>query len=415
MEGVAIGSGQYPEDILRHLQSIAAAMDPDLDDFERRKIAEHVLSHIANSRENFKEFEHEYFDAKSTSRRMHRFKLITFEPDFEENYLYKPTEDGYLVYLGMLDLAPEDAAELMEKMLTLLIKRNKFSQAVDIAKRARALSIEFRQIIRDTINRARRTPRAVNWKDDIQPRLDKGRGHVTERRREDGVMMMSVRSSLASTDELEVRESIIKLIEILQGSTGLRSKLHAEIMQAPDQYLNAHSMVFRVRGPSNLPSLEELLFPQVMKLSVEAIAENADVVVAATYPTKFPHIFEFNTVFALLLDKRAKPVLNESEEGTVLAEQNLLEMFSAEEIQQSEDWITEKLGSLTETTVEALLTMAEEEQLPRPTILCVALFLYISINESSRFNNIEVSISEQTFRTQTIRGTSLTFKRRGSK
>lgn len=414
MEGVAIGSGQYPEEVLQHLMALAGVIAPSLNHGDLRKIAEYVLGQVANSRENYKDFEREYFDAKTKCTQAHRFKLITFEPDLEENYLFKPTEEGYLVYLGMLDLSPEDAAELMEKMLQLLIKRNKFAQAVDIAKRARALSIEFRQIIRDTITRARRTPRAVNWKDDIQVRLEKARGHVTERRKEDGTMMLSVRNSLAGADEFEVRENIIKLLDILQSSSNLRSRLHTEIMQAPDQYLTAHSMVFRVRAPSSLPSLEELLFPHFMKLPVETLAACVDNMISSAYPPKFPHIFDLNNVFALLLDKRASPNFIEEDEGEVEPEQLTLEMFSFEEIEQAEQWIDEKLRQVNETTIEKLLTGAEEEGLDRPVVLCAALFLYIAINESSNYKNIEISINEHSYRTKYVRGTSLTLKRRGN-
>lgn len=413
MEGVAIGSGQYPEEVVKHLMALVGVMAPQIDEPNKRKAAEHVLAHIANAKENYKEFAFDYFDANRKRTQTHRFKLVSFEPDLEENYLFKPTEEGYLVYLGMLDLAPEDASELMEKMLQLLIKRNRFAQAIDIAKRARTLSIEFRQIIRDTITRARRTPRAVDWQNDIQWRLDKARGHVTERRKEDGTMMISVRTSLAGTDEFEVRQNIIKLMEILQSAGNIRSKLHTEIMQAPDQYLQAHSLVFRVRGPSNLPSLEEMLFPQAMGMSVDCLAEHGDSIVSSSYPCKFPHLFEFNSVFALLLDKRAKPVPVEEEEGRIVAGDILTEMFSKEEIAEAETWINEKLENLEQTTVERLIEMAEAEVVQRSIVLCIALYLYIAINESSQIKNIDITINEHTFRTQNVRGTSLTFMRRG--
>lgn len=43
------------------------------------------------------------------------------------------------MYLGMLDLSPEDSQELMEKMLDLLVQRGRFDEALNIAKRARKL------------------------------------------------------------------------------------------------------------------------------------------------------------------------------------------------------------------------------------------------------------------------------------
>ena len=126
MESVAITNGCYAKDAVEHLAKITRSMSNNLVDDDCTKIADHVFAYMANRRDNYKGFTYEYFDSQAKSISSHGFKLIRFEPDSVDNYLYKPTEEGYLVYLGMLDLAPEDSAELMEKMLHLLIKRNKW-------------------------------------------------------------------------------------------------------------------------------------------------------------------------------------------------------------------------------------------------------------------------------------------------
>ena len=116
-----------------------------------------------------------------------------------------------LVYLGMLDLSPEDAQELMEKMLDLLVRRGRFEAALDIARRARKLSIEFRQLISDKLQQAYRAPSSVNWSKEMQSRLAEARKHVSDRRAEDFRMEQAVGDALHEATELRTRENLVQL------------------------------------------------------------------------------------------------------------------------------------------------------------------------------------------------------------
>lgn len=50
----------------------------------------------------------------------------------------------------------------MERMLDLLVRRGRFEAALGIARWARKLSIEFRQLISDKLRQAYRAPSSVN-------------------------------------------------------------------------------------------------------------------------------------------------------------------------------------------------------------------------------------------------------------
>ena len=89
-----------------------------------------------------------------------------------------PTAEGYLVYLGMLDLSPEDAQELMEKMLDLLVRRGRFKRPW-ILPGAPASSIEFRQLISDKLQQAYRPIVGELEQGDAEPA---GRGPQTRQR-----------------------------------------------------------------------------------------------------------------------------------------------------------------------------------------------------------------------------------------
>jgi len=409
MEGVAIGNGRNATQIIDHLAIIATAMDADLSEPDCRRIAEHTLSYLLNKRDGCCAFSYEYFDAITARRKKYDFKLVEFAPDFDDEYMYKPTEEGYLVYLGMLDLAPEDASELMEKMLDLLIKRNKFAEAIDIARRARTLSIEFRQLIRDTITRAKRMPRNVNWDRDIEPRLERARSHVTERRKQDGTMLNAVRKDLTRAEDFTVRENIVKLLELLQNSGTLRANLLFEIMGAADEYLTAQERVFRVRAPSNLPGLEETVFPSVLDAPIMQLAANADEIIASNYPTKFPHLFELNSVFTLLLEKRAKTEpISDDRNAKIIPSEVFKTMFSSEEIAEAENWTTELISEISQIGVEDLILKAESNGKSKRVIQCIALYLYIVHHESERSSKLmDIVFESGFFKTKYIQGSPL--------
>jgi hypothetical protein len=169
MESTTISMGATHEEVLGHLAGVARAMKPSLTDSQSHRVGEAVLGMLDNKTNSYREFSFEHFDGTKGAWRNMRFRLVRYEPDLADVYRYRPTAEGYLVYLGMLDLSPEDSQELMEKMLDLLVQRGRFDAALEIAKRARTLSIEYRQRIRDRLHQAYRAPGSVNWSKDLNP------------------------------------------------------------------------------------------------------------------------------------------------------------------------------------------------------------------------------------------------------
>ncbi len=155
MEATTNFHGRHRSGARSALANIAARMKPSLTAVQCHRIASVVLADLDNKANKHKEFSADYFDAKSQSMSLSvSARAVPGRPT--DVYRYSPTPEGYLVYLGMLDMEPEDTLELMEKMLDMLVKRGRFEQALDIAQRARKLSLEFRQLIRDKLFQAYR-------------------------------------------------------------------------------------------------------------------------------------------------------------------------------------------------------------------------------------------------------------------
>lgn len=355
MEGTTMNMGCTEDEVVTHLTNVAAQMKPSLTYSLARKVAEIVIDTLDNKVKGYKEFEFEYFDASEGQMRPIRFRLVSYEPDLEDVYRYRPTSEGYLVYLGMLDMAPEDAQVVMEKMLDVLLKRGAFDVALEVAKRARKLSLEYRQLIGDRLNQAIRAPGSVKWVTDVAVKLAGARSHVQERQAEDQRMEEAVRDAVIKAEEPKARRDLSQLLKTLQGAGLIRAYLVNDILVAPQRFLDAQKAVFRAKRAGSLPDLELRLFPQLLGLSSKFLAANGEHVVSAFHPPLWPKVYGLNSVFSLLLERRAEDGPPEADTGEITPHVPYPDRFSKELILKVEAWIAHQFERSGTYQLEELL------------------------------------------------------------
>lgn len=409
MEGTTIHMGCTPAEVIDGLMAVASVMKPGLTSSQARRVAEAILDTLDNKANAYREFAFDFFDGRVRQTRTVRFRLVSYEPDLEDVYRYRPTAEGYLVYLGMLDLAPEDAQELMEKMLDLLVQRGRFDAALEIAKRARTLSLEYRQFIRDRLMQAYRAPGSVNWTREVAGKLKDARAHVGARQAEDQRMTEAVREALQSAEEAKVRQDLSQLLKTLQGASVIRANLVSDITVAPDKFLLAQRALFRARRPSGLPDLETRLLPDLLKLDSEALAEHADDVISGLYPVKWPKVFGLNSVFGLLLERRTEAVESDDEEGEIEPFVPPPEQFSVVLISEVQAWVTRKFAEVGACSVDALLAMAEAEGLDRTRLRCLVLMMFRSYSQAETLFPTMRAEADGRFERDVAQGSNLLF------
>lgn len=382
MEGTTIHMGCTPAELIDRLMAVAQAMKPSLNAAQARRVAEAILDTLDNKANAYREFAFDFFDGGARQTKTVRFRLVSYEPDLEDVYRYRPTAEGYLVYLGMLDLAPEDAQELMEKMLDLLVQRGRFDAALEIAKRARTLSLEYRQFIRDRLMQAYRAPGSVNWTKEVAGKLKDARGHVGARQAEDHRMTEAVREALQSAEEPKTRQDLSQLLKTLQGASVVRANLVNDITVAPARFLVAQQALFRARRPSGLPDLETRLLPDLLRLGGHVLAERADDVISSLYPAKWPKVYELNSVFGMLLERRATPIEPEPDDGEIEPFVPPPEQFPPALVSEVQAWVSRKLTETGSCSVDALLTLAESEGFDRTRQRCLVLMMFRSYSQA---------------------------------
>lgn len=410
MEGTTISTGCTREEMLSHLAEVARLMKPKLTKVQQQKVADVVLGALDNKVNGYKEFVYEHFDAARCTTRTVKFKLVVHEPDIEDIYRYKPTPEGYLVYLGMLDLSPEDYQELMEKMLDLLVQRGRFDVALEIARRARTLSIEYRQLIRDRLHQAYRAPGSVDWRRDMASGLDKARDHVRQRQSEDQRMVESVGDALRMAEEQKSRVSLSQLLKTLQSASTMRSQLVVDISGASERFLQAQRSLFRARRATGLPDLESVLFPRLIDLPGGLLSEQADAVISAIYPAAWPRVLDLNTMFALLLERRADDVVPEEDDGELTPIAKPEDQFSPETIKTVSDWLKKRFTGEADVRLANVLTEAAHEGLDVTARRCLVFAVYKSFSDTeTEFPNMRSEPLADRFKVDIAQGTDLLF------
>lgn len=409
MEGTTAGFGRRIDEVLAHLIDIVGQMKPSLAQANRERVAAVVLDALDKGNQPTREFCFEYFDAQHQEIREVRFRLVGYEPDLENVYWYKPTPEGYLVYLGMLDLSPADSQEIMEKMLQLLMDRGRFNEALEIAKRARTHSIEYRQRIRDRLLQSYRAPGTVNWSGEMTPYLNEARNHVQRRQSEDQRMVESVKGGLVSAEDLKARESMVALRDVLENSSSLRTRLLSDITVAPEKFLRAQEAVFRARRPSGLPDLDTQLLPKLIGLPVSVLEDFASTEIGVLYPCHWPRLYSLNSVFASLLERRTEDAPPEVDDGELVLFTPLPDQFTSETIDAVNAWLGELLKLQESLTLEDILLAAQAQQMDETFQRCVFFILLRAYAPSeSVFEHLKITDGGR-FKLDLVQGSNLLF------
>ncbi|QZA82257.1 hypothetical protein [Deefgea piscis] len=409
MEGTTIQMGSTSKELLDRLKQVAKAMKPSLNELQAHRVAEVILDTLDNKSNSYRVFVFDYFHGAARETKTINFRLVSYEPDLEDVYRYRPTAEGYLVYLGMLDLAPEDAQEMMEKMLDLLVQRGRFDAALEFAKRARTLSLEYRQFIRDRLMQAFRAPGSVNWTKEVAPKLQDARTHVVARQVEDQRMTEAVRGALLSAEESKTRQDLAQLLKTLEGASLIRSNLVSDITVAPDKFLHAQRALFRARRPSGLPDLETRLLPDLLKLNNSVLTERADDAICGMYPAKWPKVYGLNAIFGLLLERRIEVVESDDDGGEIEPFVPPLEQFAPALINDVQAWVTNKFKVPCTYSVDELLVIAEAEGFNRIKQRCLVLMMFRSFSQAETLFPYMRAEAEGRFERDIAEGSNLHF------
>jgi hypothetical protein len=386
MDGAALGPGRTRAEILEHVATGVRQMKPQVSSANAHTMASVVLDTLHNCDNGTEEFSYSYYDANTDSMAECRFFLLRYERGaHSDEYFYRVSEEGFLVYLGMLDFGAADMQTLMEKMLQEFIARGNVDQALDAATRAYHQGSRYFSEISQTLLQAHRMPEQVRWATDIEPKLEHARTHIDGRLAEEHQLLQATARAMEDADA-SARSKFSRLRGVLEGGQANNSKLLTLVGSAGRTFRDANTRLFRARRRDRLPNLEDNVLPQLLQRTVAELDSISEEQGHVLFAPESPRIYSLDLLNTALLDSHREDKRIEADDGE---QEPLVEpapAFSAADILAARAFLEKHFKSNHQTNVALALKAAETEGHGHAVQDYVTYLLYESLSkEESKF------------------------------
>ena len=376
MERSAVESGASPDEIVEHVAAEATRVKPSLTDAQRRKVGQVVLDYLANARDGHKAFRAEYYDADRGSYSIHDFRLLALSVAADGSARFKLAGGAQILTLAMLEVAPEFAQEAEAIMIRKAVERGRFKDARTLAQRARMRSIHYQQFIEDQLFQARRAADRVVWSEDVLPKLDEARAHLSERRKHEVAILESIREHIADARS-DTRDHLVDLKNTIDDCRQRHAALFERVMSASEEFRQFQVNAFRARRTQNVPDLEDRILVPLLAAPMRAASGMSDevgIVFAAPTP---PRLYDLALLFESVTQPRFRPDrAGEHDEHDLVAIEHVPPEFDADEIGEAQEWLVREISARTRLDMASAISVAEQQGLAGSTLRCV-LFLML--------------------------------------
>ncbi|MGT2454406.1 hypothetical protein ACU4GI_14490 [Cupriavidus basilensis] len=409
MDGGTLGKGRTFHEVIVYVAETAQSMKPSLIEEEARLVAREVLDAIHNAENKTQQFNFEYFDATSAEARTYSFFLLRYErSDDDDEYYFKVSDEGFLVYLGMLDFGAADMQALMEKMLHEFIRRGNIDQALEASQRALYEGRRYFEQISNQLLRAHRVPDAVRWQEDLAPSLDHARHHIDGRLQEEHQLLQATTESLNSATDARTREKFVRLRETVEGGLTTTGRLLQLVGEAGQRYRDAARSLFRTRRRHRLPNIEEVVLPEMVALPTTALADMVEGHGHVLFGVGQPKLYHMEQVFRTLLTPQPQSMATEAVVGELVRLEESVPRFSKAEIELAEGFLRRHFADRRETDIAKALACAEDEGLGRTVQEYMTFMMYRAFSRDESPFPVDAS-TDGRFETDLVVGTKLVF------
>ena len=371
MERCAIEAGATTAEIVEHIANEAIRVKPSLTNEQARKIGQVVLDHLANARNNHLAFRTEYFDADRNALSLHDFRLLTISIADEGPPRFKLAAGAQTLMLSMLEVPAEFAEEAERIMINKAIERERFADALALARNARIRSIHYYQLIEENLFHTRRDASRSTWSENVLPKLDEAREHLNERRKHEAAIIDSIRNHLAQTRG-DARDQLLELMKTIEDCQQRHTALLKRVMTASEEFRRIQARAFSVRRIQHVPDLEDRILLPLLGAPMKILTELSDeIAVAFAAPTP-PKLYDLSLLFEKLTEPAAQgDPAHEDEMQDLVPLEHVAPAFDADEIRTAEEWITHEIASRKHLDLASAIEIAEEQALSESTLRCV--------------------------------------------
>ncbi len=389
-EHMVFGPGATSEEILQHLGQEVIFIKPSLTSDEIQVVAKIILDRLSNSRERHQAFSFPLFDARDQEIKLRHFRLLAYHPADEGAGHYVLTQEGFAVYLSMLELDPEVAQQINEIMIQQLIKRGRFRDARELASRNQMQTKQYLNQLLELLRKIQRNIRTTDWQVGVKPRLDQARYHFEDRIREEGSILMSVPGYLeqAADDQIPF---LLDLQDMVQDCQKWHGQLHRMVMDFYEEFQRLQAFVFRSAGMGPVADLEQDVLAPLSMAPVEKLAPHAREITVLLNPGKPVKLFDpFLLVHLIEQQSEVEETPLEESSEAMLEEIPAPAMrFSKELIHKMTQYLEDHLPENESVQLDALLQHALEDQLDKDELLCLTYLILGKYGSDERVTGLK--------------------------
>ncbi|WP_155888134.1 hypothetical protein [Cupriavidus sp. WS] len=413
MDGGTLGKGRTFQEAITHTSEVVRRMKSELSDVQAQTIAREVLDTLHNNLgKKAAPFSYDYYDGAHGRTVTHTFFLLRYErSDEDDEYFFRVSDEGFLVYLGMLDFGAANMQALMEKMLLEFIRRGNVDQALDASQRALYEGRRYFEQIASQLLRARRLPDSVSWKEDVSPHLQAAREHLDTRVQEEHHLLQAATDSLNAARDATTREKFVRLHSTVNDGLVGNTRLLQLVGEAGERYRKAARALFRTRRRGGLPNLEDTVLPEMLQLDQLTLLGFSETLGHALFGLSQPRLFHYEQVFNALLSQQAPEDAPQEDDGEMLVLEDELPRFSAEDRDRAEAWLRVHFDAHRQTDIERILDLAEAEGLGPLVRQYMTFMMYRAFSRDESPFPVDASVQGR-FENQLVEGSKLVFTQR---
>lgn len=366
-ERLAIGQGASRDDIVTRLVDDVHNMCPAAGDALCEAIAARVLDRLANGPNGYKAFSYSFFDEESRTVREYSFRLIEYwQPSLGEEHVYRATPEAVTLFLSMFTIDPilEHAAQNF--LIGHLLKSGHISGAVEVARRASGISTATQADLQSRVLDLKRNPRRQGWVDEAIERLEKASGHISERYKEEGLLLETISEMFeVESENSQQLADLAKLKSMVEKCQVDHLNLGANIAEAIQAFYRYHAHAFITPRICVHISPEEQLIPRMMDMPLGQALHMAKAIGCHFLGPQEPKVLDLFELFSMFEDAQLQCMTDSPKKGPDVTDANaaVQSQFDPEREGRLCELVaayvhTEKLGS-----ASAILGRMDEDRL----------------------------------------------------
>lgn len=240
---MGISAGRSYDEALAHCTAQAARQNPHADETEHEQVASRVLGTLlADQPEAVTYVDH---TGGEPTQRRHEFRLLYESWNPDDTVHLRATEHAVNVLIDALDLDVESAQIAAEAQMRALLERGALDSAVEIARRAVYLTVQYLERIRSILRDTQMDLDTWDWAETVPSILRRALDHIADRIQAENRLLSAVEEQRDAEQDPTNRQRANELVRLLRSCYSRHLDLQRHLITARQIHRDAQDDSFR--------------------------------------------------------------------------------------------------------------------------------------------------------------------------